>query len=90
MLFGPVVVSNCLILCLGPRSFDPRKECILRKYSYLLPAEIIGIQSHFSDEVDYHISEFNDILNVFEVWYSCLPSPYPFHQKPPFILVLNY
>lgn len=67
------VVSNCLILCLGPRSFDPRKECILRKYSYLLPAEIIGIQSHFSDEVDYHISEFNDILNVFE-------GIHPFHN----------
>ncbi|RZC26374.1 putative tRNA pseudouridine synthase isoform X1 [Glycine soja] len=55
------------------RSFDPRKECILRKYSYLLPAEIIGIQSHFSDEVDYHISEFNDILNVFE-------GIHPFHN----------
>ncbi|XP_061354294.1 putative tRNA pseudouridine synthase [Gastrolobium bilobum] len=49
------------------RSFDPRKECILRKYSYLLPAEIIGIQSQSSnDETDYHISEFNDILNAFE------------------------
>ncbi|TKY56579.1 putative tRNA pseudouridine synthase [Spatholobus suberectus] len=47
------------------RSFDPWKDCILRKYSYLFPAEIIGIQSHSSnDELDYHIPEFNDILNV--------------------------
>ncbi|XP_057442165.1 putative tRNA pseudouridine synthase [Lotus japonicus] len=56
------------------RSFDPRMECILRKYSYLLPAEIIGIQSHSSnDEIDDHISEFNDILNAFE-------GVHPFHN----------
>ncbi|KAK7385607.1 hypothetical protein VNO78_31335 [Psophocarpus tetragonolobus] len=56
------------------RSFDPRKECVLRKYSYILPAEIIGIQNHFSnDEIDCHISEFNDILNVFE-------GVHPFHN----------
>ncbi|KAI5434934.1 putative tRNA pseudouridine synthase [Lathyrus oleraceus] len=56
------------------RSFDPRKECILRKYSYLLPAEIIGIQSHSSnDEIDYHLSEFNDILKEFE-------GGHPFHN----------
>ncbi|XP_027939032.1 putative tRNA pseudouridine synthase [Vigna unguiculata] len=56
------------------RSFDPRKECALRKYSYLLPAEIVGIQSHSSnDEIDYHISDFHDILNVFE-------GEHPFHN----------
>ncbi|KAK7321409.1 hypothetical protein VNO77_32030 [Canavalia gladiata] len=56
------------------RSFDPRRECVLRKYSYLLPAEIIGIQSHSSnDEIDYHISELNDILNTFE-------GEHPFHN----------
>ncbi|XP_027333131.1 putative tRNA pseudouridine synthase [Abrus precatorius] len=56
------------------RSFDPRKECIMRKYSYLLPAEIIGIHSHSSnDEIYYHISEFNDILNAFE-------GEHPFHN----------
>lgn len=50
------------------RSFDPRMECVLRNYSYLVPVEIIGIQRHFSnDEINYHISEFNDILNVFEL-----------------------
>ncbi|KAJ1412237.1 Pseudouridine synthase I, TruA, C-terminal [Sesbania bispinosa] len=49
------------------KRFDPRRECNLRKYSYLLPADIIGIQSHFSeDEIDFHISEFNSILSVFE------------------------
>ena len=60
-----------LFLCF--RSFDPRRECNLRKYSYLLPAEIIGIKSNFGrDEVDYHLSDFNDILNAFEVWYTCI------------------
>ncbi|KAF3454829.1 hypothetical protein FNV43_RR05277 [Rhamnella rubrinervis] len=56
------------------RSFDPRRECNLRKYSYLLPADTIGIKSHFStDEIDYHISEFNNILNTFE-------GEHPFHN----------
>nr|XP_027187691.1 putative tRNA pseudouridine synthase [Cicer arietinum] len=56
------------------RSFDPRKECNLRKYSYLLPAKIIGIQSYSSnDEIDCHLSEFNDILKEFE-------GGHPFHN----------
>ncbi|XP_048139263.1 putative tRNA pseudouridine synthase isoform X3 [Rhodamnia argentea] len=50
------------------RSFDPRRECNIRKYSYLLPAEIIGMRSNCSSsEVDHHISDFNDILRTFEV-----------------------
>ncbi|XP_058775784.1 putative tRNA pseudouridine synthase [Vicia villosa] len=57
-----------VISVLPSQSFDPRKECILRKYSYPLPTKIIGIQSHSSnDEIDYHLSEFNDILKEFEV-----------------------
>ncbi|XP_022732372.1 putative tRNA pseudouridine synthase [Durio zibethinus] len=56
------------------KSFDPRRECNLRKYSYLLPAEIIGIKSHFSEaETNYHISYFNSILNCFE-------GEHPFHN----------
>ncbi|KAK7321408.1 hypothetical protein VNO77_32029 [Canavalia gladiata] len=56
------------------KRFDPRRECNLRKYSYLLPANIIGIQSDFSeDDIDFHISEFNSILNVFE-------GEHPFHN----------
>ncbi|XP_015573835.1 putative tRNA pseudouridine synthase isoform X2 [Ricinus communis] len=56
------------------KSFDPRRECNLRKYSYLLPAEIIGIKGHFtSAEIDNHISDFNDILNAFE-------GEHPFHN----------
>ncbi|XP_021810503.1 putative tRNA pseudouridine synthase [Prunus avium] len=56
------------------RSFDPRKECNLRMYSYLLPADVIGIKSHFSAaEIDYHISDFNSILNCFE-------GEHPFHN----------
>ncbi|KAL5758865.1 hypothetical protein ACOSP7_021476 [Xanthoceras sorbifolium] len=55
-------------------SFDPRRECTLRKYSYLLPAEIIGIKSQLTTaEIDSHLSEFNDILNVFE-------GEHPFHN----------
>ncbi|XP_021277898.1 putative tRNA pseudouridine synthase isoform X2 [Herrania umbratica] len=56
------------------RSFDPRRECNLRKYSYLLPAEIIGIKRHFSEaEINHHISDFNSILNCFE-------GEHPFHN----------
>jgi len=37
---------------------------------------MVGIQSHSSnDEIDYHISEFRDILNEFEVWYSSVSIP---------------
>ncbi|KAF8402530.1 hypothetical protein HHK36_010615 [Tetracentron sinense] len=50
------------------RSFDARRECNVRKYTYLLPAEIIGIKSTSSSaEIDHHLSEFNDILKAFEV-----------------------
>ncbi|KAJ7964286.1 tRNA pseudouridine synthase [Quillaja saponaria] len=69
----PYVIKVFSILP-SQRSLDPRKECNLRKYSYLLPAEIIGIQSHFSnDEIDYHISDFNNILSAFE-------GEHPFHN----------
>lgn len=56
------------------KSFDPRRECILRKYSYLLPTDVIGIESNFTtDEIDFHISDFNEILNTFE-------GDHPFHN----------
>ncbi|KAK2982774.1 hypothetical protein RJ640_025190 [Escallonia rubra] len=56
------------------RSFDPRRECNIRKYSYLLPAEIIGIENNFgAAEIDYHLSDFNDTLNAFE-------GEHPFHN----------
>ncbi|XP_022154872.1 putative tRNA pseudouridine synthase isoform X2 [Momordica charantia] len=56
------------------RSFDPRRECDVRKYSYLLPAKLIGIESKFNTtEIDHHISEFKDILNSFQ-------GEHPFHN----------
>ncbi|KAA0059996.1 putative tRNA pseudouridine synthase [Cucumis melo var. makuwa] len=56
------------------RSFDPRKECDVRKYSYLLPAKLIGIESKLkTTEIDCHISDFKDILNSFE-------GEHPFHN----------
>ncbi|KAH9623939.1 hypothetical protein KSS87_009603 [Heliosperma pusillum] len=56
------------------RSFDPRKECHIRNYSYLLPAQIIGISPDSTPhEVDHHISDFNAILNIFE-------GQHPFHN----------
>ncbi|GLT33425.1 hypothetical protein SLA2020_080190 [Shorea laevis] len=58
------------------RSFDPRSECNFRKYSYLLPAEIIGIKRHFSEaEIDHHLSDFNNILKSFEETNSSKASP---------------
>ncbi|KAB1225704.1 putative tRNA pseudouridine synthase [Morella rubra] len=68
--------SNIKVFSILPsqRSFDPRRECNLRKYSYLLPAEVIGIKSYFSTaEVDHHLSDFNTILNAFE-------GEHPFHN----------
>lgn len=59
------VIKVCLFIF---RTFDARRECNIRKYSYLLPAEIIGVKEDFTaSEVDHHISDFNDILNTFEV-----------------------
>ncbi|XP_077222581.1 pseudouridine synthase family protein [Tasmannia lanceolata] len=56
------------------RSFDARRECAVRKYSYLLPAEIIGIKSDYSStEIDHHLAEFNNILRSFE-------GEHPFHN----------
>ncbi|KAM0953767.1 putative tRNA pseudouridine(38-40) synthase [Dioscorea sansibarensis] len=56
------------------RSFDPRRECNVRMYSYLLPGELIGIKNDSSTaEIDGHISEFNAILNKFE-------GEHPFHN----------
>ena len=55
------------------RSFDPRRECDVRKYTYLLPAKLIGIESKLTTtEIDYHISEFKDILNSFQVGFYLL------------------
>nr|XP_043637288.1 putative tRNA pseudouridine synthase [Erigeron canadensis]XP_043637289.1 putative tRNA pseudouridine synthase [Erigeron canadensis] len=56
------------------RSFDARRECNIRKYSYLLPVEVIGITSDFSEaEIEHHLSDFNSILNSFE-------GRHPFHN----------
>ncbi|CAH2060044.1 unnamed protein product [Thlaspi arvense] len=56
------------------RRFDPRRECTLRMYSYLLPVDVIGVKNSFtSDETDNHISDFNEILQEFE-------GDYPFHN----------
>ncbi|WOG95117.1 hypothetical protein DCAR_0314419 [Daucus carota subsp. sativus] len=50
------------------RSFDARRECNIRKYSYLLPAEIIGIKDTLSAaEIDCHLTEFTNILSSFEI-----------------------
>ncbi|KAI3927122.1 hypothetical protein MKX01_029890 [Papaver californicum] len=56
------------------RSFDARRECTIRKYTYLLPGEVIGIKSDCSSvEIDHNLSEFNSILNSFE-------GEHPFHN----------
>ncbi|XP_063946405.1 putative tRNA pseudouridine synthase isoform X2 [Daucus carota subsp. sativus] len=56
------------------RSFDARRECNIRKYSYLLPAEIIGIKDTLSAaEIDCHLTEFTNILSSFE-------GEHPFHN----------
>lgn len=53
------------------RSFDARKECCLRVYTYLIPAECIGINNDSSEtEINHHLMEFNGILKGFEVCIS--------------------
>ncbi|KAK1283934.1 putative tRNA pseudouridine synthase [Acorus calamus] len=59
---------------LSIESFDARRECSVRTYSYLLPADIIGItNSSCSRKVDDHLSEFNNILREYE-------GEHPFHN----------
>ncbi|KZV25771.1 tRNA pseudouridine synthase-like [Dorcoceras hygrometricum] len=68
--------NNIRVFSIVPsqRSFDARRECSIRKYSYLLPADIIGVKkSYTAVEVDRHISCFNDILNEFK-------GEHPFHN----------
>ncbi|KAI3968355.1 hypothetical protein MKW92_052344 [Papaver armeniacum] len=56
------------------RSFDARRECTIRKYTYLLPVDVIGIMGDCSSaEIDHHLSEFKGILNSFE-------GEHPFHN----------
>ena len=58
-------IEKLLHLC---RRFNPRRECTLRMYSYLIPVDVIGVKNSFtSDEVDHHLSDFNEILKQFEV-----------------------
>ncbi|KAJ3682885.1 hypothetical protein LUZ60_013112 [Juncus effusus] len=56
------------------KNFDARRECVFRKYLYLLPAKLIGIENNSSSsEIENHLSEFNSILKTFE-------GEYPFHN----------
>ncbi|KAJ4764266.1 tRNA pseudouridine synthase [Rhynchospora pubera] len=56
------------------KSFDARRECAFRKYSYLLPAELIGIEvGASSEQIEDHLTEFNSILKTFE-------GEHPFHN----------
>ncbi|KAL5558671.1 hypothetical protein UlMin_034882 [Ulmus minor] len=62
------LLSLRIFLIILSRSFDPRRECVLKKYSNLLPVDVIGIKSHFSpEEIDFRILDFNEILNAFEL-----------------------
>lgn len=83
-----VLIKLFHVLCINPtfplylifvenvayiRSFDARRECKIRKYSYFIPVEVVGIKDCFTAaEIDYHLSELNDILNVFEVSFLSL------------------
>ncbi|XP_020700426.1 putative tRNA pseudouridine synthase isoform X1 [Dendrobium catenatum] len=61
--------SNIKVFSILPSqwSFDARRECNFRMYSYMLPAEIIGIKNGCcSNEIEEHLSDFNDILKSFE------------------------
>ncbi|KAI3507949.1 hypothetical protein L1887_22946 [Cichorium endivia] len=56
------------------KGFDVEKECNMRKYGYLLPLEVIGINSTLNEaEIEQHLLQFSDILNLFE-------GKHPFHN----------
>ncbi|GJR87036.1 putative tRNA pseudouridine synthase [Tanacetum coccineum] len=56
------------------KGFNAKEECNMRKYGYLLPLEVIGITSNFTEaEVQHHLLEFNNILSFFE-------GKHPFHN----------
>lgn len=56
------------------KRFDARNECASRKYVYLLPAEVIGIGNASGlKEIESHVKEFRDILQLFE-------GRHPFHN----------
>lgn len=56
------------------KRFDARNECVSRKYVYLLPAEVIGIGNASGlKEIESHVKEFRDILQLFE-------GRHPFHN----------
>lgn len=68
--------SNVKVFSVLPsqKSFDARRECTIRMYSYLLPAEIVGITNDCSSaEIDGHLCHFNNILKKFE-------GEHPFHN----------
>ncbi|XAR58859.1 Mitochondrial tRNA pseudouridine(27/28) synthase [Bertholletia excelsa] len=68
--------SNVKVFGILPsqKSLDVRRECNIRKYSYFLPAEVIGINKNMTTlEIDCHLSDLNDILNAFE-------GSHPFHN----------
>lgn len=68
--------SNVKVFSILPSqgSCDVRRECTVRMYSYLLPAEIIGVTKDCSAaKVEDHLSEFNNILKSFE-------GEHPFHN----------
>ncbi|GLJ16514.1 hypothetical protein SUGI_0282100 [Cryptomeria japonica] len=56
------------------KGFDARIDCTSRKYMYLLPAEVIGIENNCSpEEIERHVREFRDILQIFK-------GNHPFHN----------
>lgn len=56
------------------RRFDARRECNIRKYTYLLPAEVIGIKPNsIASDIDYHLADLNEILSAFK-------GEHPFHN----------
>lgn len=60
------------------RSFDARRECVVRKYSYLLPVEIIGIEGDSTaEEIEKNLADFNHILNAFEVCFMLITASLP-------------
>ncbi|KAG0481133.1 hypothetical protein HPP92_011991 [Vanilla planifolia] len=68
--------NDIKVFCVLPSqwSFGARRECNTRIYSYLLPAELIGIRKDCSSEkIEEHLSEFNNILKSFE-------GEHPFHN----------
>lgn len=65
---------ECFAVYNTPKSFQARRECVMRTYEYLLPARVLGCDGDVMDESGRRrLALFNEAL-------SCFIGSHPFHN----------